>query len=106
MTRSAEPARPKVTVLRHGPFYADPRVVKQCLALCDAGHEVTVICRGTSTPWVSRPGLAVREVRGSVSENPLWLAVQSLGFALRAAAALLRRPADVVVVHSIPSWLV
>lgn len=93
-------------MLRHGPFYSDPRVVKQCLALCDAGHEVTVLCRGASAPWVSRPGLTVREARGRVSENPLWLAVQSLRFAARAALSLLRRPADVVVVHSIPSWLV
>lgn len=104
MTVDAAPM--KVTVLRHGPFYSDPRVVKQCLALCDAGNDVTVLCRGKSSPWISRARLDVRESRGRVSENPLWLAVQSAGFAFRAAAFLAARRSDVVVVHSIPSWLV
>ena len=98
---------PKVTVVRHGPFYRDPRVVKECIALCDAGCDVTVVCRGSSTPWIARDNLRVVELRGRVSENPLRLALQSAGFALRIAARMLRgdRP-DVVVVHSIPSWLV
>lgn len=96
-----------VTVLRHGPFYSDPRVVKECLALCDAGHDVTVLCRGSTSPWISHPRLRVQHVRGEVSERPLWLASQSMGLAIRSAIALLRgRPPDVVVVHSIPSWLV
>jgi glycosyltransferase involved in cell wall biosynthesis len=95
-----------VTVVRHGPFYRDPRVVKQCLALCDSGCNVTVLCRGSSTPWVTRENLRVQEVRGQVAENPLRLALQSLGFLLRVAAAVLRRPPDIIVVHSIPSWLV
>lgn len=96
-----------VTVVRHGPFYRDPRVVKQCLALCDSGCNVTVLCRGSSTPWVTRENLHVREVKGQVAENPLRLALQSLGFIFRIAAAVLRgqRP-DTVVVHSIPCWLV
>jgi glycosyltransferase involved in cell wall biosynthesis len=96
-----------VTVVRHGPFYRDPRVVKQCLALCDSGFDVTVLCRGSSTPWVSRDNLRVVEVKGQVAENPLRLALQSLGFLFRVAASVLRgRSPDVVVVHSIPSWLV
>lgn len=96
-----------VLVVRHGPFYRDPRVVKQCLALCDAGYDVTVLCRGSSTPWVSRESLHIREARGQVSENPLRLALQSLAFAFRVVVAVMtgRRP-DVVIVHSIPSWLV
>lgn len=96
-----------VTVVRHGPFYGDPRVVKECLALCDSGYNVTVICRGSSTPWVQRENLHVEEVRGEVAENPLRLALQSLGFVFRVAARLCRRHRpDVVIVHSIPSWLV
>ena len=103
-----EPGRAEnVTVVRHGPFYRDPRVVKECLALCDSGCNVTVVCRGTSSPWVSRDNLHVEEVRGQVSENPVRLALQSIGFLFRIAATVLRgRRSDVVVVHSIPSWLV
>ena len=96
-----------VSVLRHGPFYSDPRVVKECLALCEAGHDVTVVCRGPSSAWISHPRLRVHQIRGEVSENPLWLAAQSIGFAWRSVVALIRgRPPDLVVVHSIPSWLV
>lgn len=104
---SESDAAPNVTVVRHGPFYRDPRVVKQCLALCDSGCNVTVVCRGSSTRWVERENLRVEEVRGQVAESPLRLALQSVGFLFRVAAALWRgHGADVVVVHSIPSWLV
>ncbi|MDQ1446015.1 MAG: teichuronic acid biosynthesis glycosyltransferase TuaC [Acidimicrobiaceae bacterium] len=97
-----------IAVVRHGPFYADPRVTKQTLALAESGARVTVMCRGGDVAaWCEPPNLdVVRVSSGPASESPPLLAVQSLWFGLRVLARLLRRGPDVVVVHSIPSWLV
>ncbi len=101
----------RVCVIRHGPFGSDPRVVKESLALAEReGVVVDVLVRGPEPEtWIRHPNLRVTTLSAApASDHPLVLALQALRFGLRALALALRaRPAfDVIVVHSIPSWLV
>ena len=101
----------RVCVIRHGPFGSDPRVVKESLALAEReGVLVDVLARGPEPEtWIRHPNLRVTTLSSApASDHPVMLPIQALGFGLRALARVLRaRPRfDVVVVHSIPSWLV
>ena len=101
----------RVCVIRHGPFGSDPRVVKESLALAEReGVVVDVLARGPEPErWIRHPNLRVTTLSVTpASDHPIVLALQALRFGLRALAQVLRaRPAfDVIVVHSIPSWLV
>jgi teichuronic acid biosynthesis glycosyltransferase TuaC len=104
-THDKTPQQPHVAVVRHGPYYADPRVTKQTLALADAGARVTVYCTGGDIgPWCERPEVDVVRLRAEApSERPPALALQALQFGLKARAGTKNKTA--VVVHSIPSWL-
>ena len=100
----------RVCVVRHGPFGSDPRVVKESLALAEReGVLVDVLASGPEPEtWIRHPNVRVTSLSSAPSDHPVVLALQALGFGLRALARVLRaRPGfDVVVVHSIPSWLV
>jgi len=97
-------------VIRHGPFGSDPRVVNESLSLAEReGVLVDVLASGPEPEtWIRHPNVRVTSLSSAPSDHPVVLALQALGFGLRALARVLRaRPGfDVVVVHSIPSWLV
>ena len=100
----------RVCVVRHGPFGSDPRVTKEAIALAGVpGVTVDVLARG-SEPDAPHPATRVNVItisRTGPSERPVLLAVQALLFGLRTLGHVARaRPRyDVVVIHSIPSWL-
>ncbi|MDQ3877272.1 MAG: glycosyltransferase, partial [Actinomycetota bacterium] len=102
--------RKTVFVIRHGPFYKDPRVTKEVIALLeDSTVDVVVLCAGADIePWVQHERLRVLYLRRSpISESPARLALQAVGFAVRCWWALRRTATNPssVIVHSIPSWL-
>ena len=111
MTRPPNgPAPTRVAVIRHGPFFSDPRVAKEALALAEQpGVTVEAFVRGPDVaPWASHPRLTVRALDDArPADRPVRLAVQAVRFGLRVRRLLARsRPRfDVVIVHSIPSWL-
>jgi glycosyltransferase involved in cell wall biosynthesis len=102
-----EVSRLRVCVVRHGPFYSDPRVVKETISLLDgASAQVTVLFRGErAQPWFSRDGLTVRSYGNPPSENPALLALQAMVFGLWVVARIWNLRPQTAIIHSIPSWL-
>ena len=103
----------RICLIRQGHYPQDPRLQKEIRALVEAGHEIDMICSGSSgeapserVDGVSVHRLPISRRRGSALRYVLQYAAFVAAAAVLAAKLAIRRRYDIVQVNTAPDALV
>ncbi len=103
----------RVLILRHGYYPRDPRVRREAMALVGRGHQVEVVClrgrgeaRNEDVGGAAITRLPLGHRRAGVARYLAEYGAFFVAAAVLAAVRHLRRPYDLVQVHTMPDALV